>query len=176
MATYETRILFTGLSSSDDVITKGFLVCLRSWFFKVKTKLDINYLFLVACNDYRTQSSQIHSVTFVQCNVINPTCPYSAEHFGVHCTHWSLVTNPFLMQILKIEGLCSYSQTSYTSCTHVWDIISLERHGNVYSVPTLHIMICHTSLEHRRWPSYVISIEILAVCVYWVCCWTFLKI
>jgi len=56
--------------------------------------------------------------------MINPPCLYSAEHFGVHCAHWSLVTKQFLTQILKIEG--SYSQTSNTSCTHVWDIILLD--------------------------------------------------
>jgi hypothetical protein len=48
VATYKTWILFTGLSSPDDVIMKGFFVCLKSWFLKVKTKLDINYLFRVA--------------------------------------------------------------------------------------------------------------------------------
>ena len=62
----------------------------------------------------------------IQCNMINPPCPYSTEHFGVLCTHWSLVSNQFLTQVLEIEGLCSYSQISNTSCMHMWDIISLD--------------------------------------------------
>jgi hypothetical protein len=62
----------------------------------------------------------------VQCNMINPPCLYSAEHFGVRCTHWSVVSSRFVTQILEIDGLCSYSQISITSCMHMWDIISLD--------------------------------------------------
>jgi len=54
--------------------------------------------------------------------MINPPYPHSGEHFGVRCTHWSSVTNRFLTQILEKEGLCSYSQISNTSCTHVWNM------------------------------------------------------
>jgi len=58
--------------------------------------------------------------------MINPPCPYSAKHFGVRCTHWSVVRNWFLTQILDVEGLCSCRQIPNTSCTHVWDIVSLD--------------------------------------------------
>lgn len=62
----------------------------------------------------------------IRCLKVNPPCPYNAEHLGVRCTHWSLVSNRFLTQILEIECLSSYSQIYNTTCMHVWDIISLD--------------------------------------------------
>jgi len=239
VATYETWIPFTGLSSDDDVTTKAFFVCLKSWFLMVKAKLDINYLFLVACHFTGLQWSQNTVITstlkyqlhiillqqhsphlftiyltyqylaarsytscqswnclfachvssnfvnrnlflivwwIIQCNMINPPCPYSAEHFGVRYTHWSLVSNQFLTQILEIEGLCSYSQISDTSCMHVRDIISLDLLWETQEYVFISYVACY-DLSHIAWTqkSYVFSIEILAVGVCLIC-WTFIKI
>jgi hypothetical protein len=98
----------------------------------------------------------------MQCNMINPPCPYSAEHFGVLCTYWSLVSNQFLTQVLEIEGLCSYSQISNTSYMHVWDIISLDLLWETWEYVFSSYIVCH-DLSHITWTQKIVVLCI----VYW---------
>jgi hypothetical protein len=96
----------------------------------------------------------------IQCDTINPPCPYSAKHFGVRCTRRSLVSRLFLTQILEIEGLCSYCQISSTSCMRVWDIISLdflcETREYVFSS-----YIAYYDLSHITWTQKIVLLFIL---------------